>query len=263
MRTAECVKDDDLVDAVQELRPKVRTHHLVDLTARSRVQINVALRGQAATFGDQLAPQVGRHDDDGVPEIDRSSLPIGQPPVVKKLQQDVQHIDMRLLHFVEQHHGVRPPADRFRQLARFVVADIPGRRADESRDGVFLQVLRHVDPDQSPFVIEEELGESTRQLGLSDAGRTQEDEAAERAVRVLQTGPRAPNRIRHRANGVVLTDHPLAQAFFHPDQLLDFPFHQLTDGDVRPLADDRCDIFLVDLFLQHPWRLSVAWVVAT
>ena len=75
-----------------------------------------------------------------------------------------------------------PPPHRLGELAGLVVADVAGRRADQPRDRVLLLVLGHVDADHRVLVVEQELGQRPRQLGLADAGRAQEDEAAERAA---------------------------------------------------------------------------------
>ena len=53
-------------------------------------------------------------------------------------------------------------------------------------------------PDHRPLVVEQELGERARQLGLADAGRAEEDEAADRPVRILEPGARAAHRVRDR-----------------------------------------------------------------
>ena len=37
------------------------------------------------------------------------ALVVGQAAVVEELQQDVEHLGVRLLHLVEQHHGVGAP----------------------------------------------------------------------------------------------------------------------------------------------------------
>ena len=123
-------------------------------------------------------------------------LAVGQPPVVEQLQQDVQHLGVRLLDLVEQHDGVGTAPDRFGQLAGLVVADISGRRADHPRHRVLLLVLGHVDPHHRLLVVEQELGQRARQLGLADAGRPEEQEAAERPVRILQPGARAADGVR-------------------------------------------------------------------
>ena len=68
---------------------------------------------------------------DGVPEVDRAAVAVGQPPVVEDLQQDVEDLGVRLLDLVEQDHGVRAPPHGFRQLAALLVADVAGRCADE------------------------------------------------------------------------------------------------------------------------------------
>ena len=58
-----------------------------------------------------------------------------------------------------------------------------------------------------------------------------------------------------RDDRLVLADDALVQPLFHVNQLLDFAFHQPADRDVRPLADDLGDVFLVDFLLQHPLAL--------
>ena len=93
---------------------------------------------------------------------------------------------MGLLDLVEEDHRVRAPSDRFGQLAALLVADVPGRRADEPRDRVLLHVLAHVEADQRALVVEHELGERAGELGLADPRWAEEDEGADRTVRILQ-----------------------------------------------------------------------------
>ena len=164
-------KNDDVVDAVEELGPERAPqlrHHLV-----ARAQVGPVL--------EELAADVGRHDDDGVAEVDRAPLTVGEAAVVEQLQQHVEHVGVRLLDLVEQDDRVGPAAHRLGELAALVVADVAGRRADQARHRVLLHVLGHVDADHVRLVVEQEVGERARQLGLADAGRAQEEERADRA----------------------------------------------------------------------------------
>ena len=79
----------------------------------------------------------------------------------------------------------------------------------------------------------------------------EEQEAAERAVRVLQAGARGADGVGHGRDRLVLADDPLAQALLHLDQLLDLALEQLADRHAGPLADDLGDVLLVDLFLDQ------------
>ena len=172
-----------------------------------------------------------------------------------------------------------PPAHGFGQLAAFLVADVAGRRADQPRDRVPLLVLRHVEPDHRALVVEHELGQRPRQLGLADAGRAEEDERADRTVRVLQAGARPAQSVRDRLDRLVLADHALVQPLLHVDQLLGLALEQPVDRDAGPARDDGGDVVLVDLLLHHrvlelravallrarvsscgssPWRISAA-----
>ena len=139
-------------------------------------------------------------------------LPVGQPPVVEHLQQHVEHIGMRLLDLVEQHHLIGPAPHRFGQHAALLIADIARRRADQPRDRVLLHELAHVDAHHRVVVVEQEVGQRLGQLGLADAGGPEEQEAAQRPVRVLQAGARTAHRLGHRVDRLVLADHPLARS---------------------------------------------------
>ena len=68
-------------------------------------------------------------------------------------------------------------------------------------------------------------------------------------------GARAADGVRDGDDRLVLADDALVQPLFHVNQLLNFAFHQPADRDVRPLADDFGDVFLVDFLLQHPLAL--------
>ena len=41
---------------------------------------------------DQLASEIGGHDQNGVAEVDRTALAVSQPAVVEDLQEDVEHV---------------------------------------------------------------------------------------------------------------------------------------------------------------------------
>ena len=85
---------------------------------------------------------------------------------------------MRLVHLVEQHHGLRALFQALRQLTALVVADVPRGSADQLGNLVLLLELGHVQPDEGLFaaVLVEVLGDLLCQLGLADARRAEEEE---------------------------------------------------------------------------------------
>ena len=146
-------------------------------------------------------------------------MSVGQASVVEHLQEHIEHVVMGLLDLVEQDHAVGPAMDRFGQDAAFLIADVARRRADHAGDRVLLHELAHVDPHEGRLVVEEKLGQGFAQLGLAHAGRTEEEERADRPVGVAQPGPAAANRVGHRAYRVGLTDDAGVQPLLHLHQL--------------------------------------------
>ena len=78
-------------------------------------------------------------------------------------------------------------------------------------------------------------------------GRAEEDERARRALRVLEAGTRAPDRLRDGLERVVLADDPLVQLVLHAQELGRLLLGELVDGDARPEREHLGDGLLVDL----------------
>src|SRR4051812_43824775 len=118
---------------------------------------------------------------------------------------------MRLLDLVEQDDAVRPATHGLGELPAFLVADVARRRADETSDGMLLHVLAHVDAHHRVLVIEQEFGERPGRFGLADAGRAEEDEAADRLVGILEARAAATYGVRDGDDGLALADYALGQ----------------------------------------------------
>ena len=102
----ERVEDDRLVDPVEELGEEGGLEDVLDLAA------DPLLVAGAGQVGDDLAAEVGGHDDDRVAEVDGPALAVGQPAVVEDLEQDVEDVAVGLLDLVEEDDRIRPAADR-------------------------------------------------------------------------------------------------------------------------------------------------------
>src|SRR4030095_13029893 len=96
--------------------------------------------------------------------------------VIHDLQEDVEHIRMRLLYLVKQHDRERTTADSFRELATFFIAHISRRRTDQARDGMLLAILRHINPDHRVLIIEQEFRERTGEFRFANSSRAKKDE---------------------------------------------------------------------------------------
>ena len=194
---SQLVEDDDVVDAVEELRAEVLLQLVVDLLLHPLVVVVATALGeaQADRLRDVGRTEVRREDQHGVLEVDRASLAVGEPAVLEDLQQAVVDLLVRLLDLVEQHDRERLAPHLLGELAALLVADVPRRGTEQPRGGEAVVELAHVDLDERVVVTEQEVGQRLRQLGLTDAGRAGEDERARRPLGILQAGTGTPDRL--------------------------------------------------------------------
>jgi len=108
--------------------------------------------------------------------------------VLEDLEQDVEEVRVRLLDFVQEDHRIRIPLHFFGQLTAFFVPHVPGRRPNQLAHRVLLHVFRHVEANERVVAAEQEVRQRAGEFRLTDARRTEEDEAAHRPARVLQPG---------------------------------------------------------------------------
>ncbi len=236
----ERTEHEDLIQTVEKLRPESAAQLALHVLAR--VRGDLAVRADAVE--QVLAAEVRREDDDRVLEVHRAALAVRDAAVVEDLQQDVEHIRVRLFDLIEQHDGVRLAAHGLGELAALVVADVSGRRADETRDGEFLHVLGHVDAHHAALIVKQALGQCLGQFRLADTRRAKEQERADRAVRVADAGTRALDGLADLLHGLVLADQAAVQHFVEVQQLLALALHELCHRDAGPLGDDAGDLLL-------------------
>src|SRR5258707_10546625 len=140
--------------------------------------------------------------------------------VLENLEEDIEDVWMGLLDLVEEHDAVVLAADRLGQLAALVEPDIAGRRPDEARHIVALHELAHVDLDERVLAAEHELGERLGKLGLADARWAEEDERADRSLRILEARASAADGLRDDLDRLLLADDPVVQGVFHVEEVL-------------------------------------------
>ncbi len=134
-----------------------------------------------------LSPGVGGHDQNHVAEVGLAPVVVGQGPVIHHLQQQVEDFRVGLFDFIEQQYAMRLLGDRLGEQTALVETDIARRRTDQTRYGVTLHILGHVETHQLDT---HGLGQLTRRLGLAHTCRPGEQERTDRLVRRLEAGAR-------------------------------------------------------------------------
>ena len=216
------------------------------------------LRAARREFLNLCAAVVAGHHDDHIAEVDRAALAIGQTTIVKHLQQDVEHVRVRLLDFIKQHHAVGPPPHRFGQLPALVVSDVTRRRANQPRHGVLLAILAHVDANHRLFGVKQKLGERLARLGLAHARGPKKQEAANGLVGVRKPRAGASHRVADGLQRVRLTNHAPGKLVFHARQLVALALDQSRDRNARPACHNFRNRLCIDLFLYQRVTLALA-----
>ncbi len=146
--SAERAEHQPLVDAVPQLG-RQRPPRLGERRRRAALVRRVRAEAHPGPRPSEgLGPEVGGEHHHRAREVDLAALAVGEPALLEQLEEQHQHVAVRLLHLVQQHHRARPSADRLGELAAVLVADVPRRRADEAGGGVRLGQLAHVEPDE-------------------------------------------------------------------------------------------------------------------
>ncbi|MPN00267.1 hypothetical protein SDC9_147461 [bioreactor metagenome] len=145
---------------------------------------------------------------------------------------------MSLFDLVEEHHRVGLAAYRLGELSALLVADIAGRSADQSGYRELFHVFAHVNAHDVVFVVKQRLGQGFGKLGFAYAGRTQKQEGADGAVRVLDARAGAQDGFGDLGHRFVLPDDTLVQDIFEMQKFLAFPLHELGNRNPGPAADD-------------------------
>ncbi len=202
----------DVINTVQEFRTEEVHQHLLNLFSVHR-----ALR-----FHNLVAAKVTGHDNQGILEVNDTAFTIGQTTIVQNLQQYVKDICMCLFDFIQQDYAVRMTTHSLGQLTAFIIADVSGRRTDQTRYGMLLHVFAHIDTYHVAFIIKEYLSQGFSQLGLADTGRTKEDKGTNRTIRILDTGTRTDNSLADSLDSFILTDNMLVQDFLQVNKFSTF-----------------------------------------
>ena len=175
------------------------------------------------------------------------ALRVGKNAVIKNLQQHIENVRVRLFNFIKKNNAVRLSSDLLGQLAALLIADISRRRADKTRGAVLFHEFGHIEADNSVFITEHCSAERLAKLCFANAGRSEENERAERPFRVLQSAPAAPYCSCNGGNSLILTDDALVEYRLHFKQALAFLPRKLGYGDTCPARHNLCNFIRGDL----------------
>ena len=246
---AEGVEDDEIIETVDEFGFEDPFGLAEDFVFHDIISLIVFVGGgeaHHAGFFDEFRADVGSHDDDGVAEVDFPGERIGNFSFFENLQEEVHDIGVGLFDFVEKNHAVGATPNRFTELAAFFVADVAGRRTDQTASGKFLHVLGHIDLDEGIAIAEHELCKGLSEKGFADACWAEEDERADGASGIFEIGTGTAQGLANGDDRFVLPDHLATQLAFHGEEFLGLGLFHAVEGDAGPFGDDVHDIVIGD-----------------
>src|SRR3989344_524078 len=124
------MEDDDLINAVLKLGPKVPVQNAQDPFAHFFFRnffIFFCFGKSEAAGANHFCTEVGSHDHDSVLEIDCATFGIRKLAVIQYLKHDIENFWMSFFDFIKENHAVWSSADDLRKLAAFFIADIAWR----------------------------------------------------------------------------------------------------------------------------------------
>ena len=124
------------------------------------------------SFQQVLRSDIGGKDKDCILKVHGPALGIRNTSVIQDLEQNVEYIRVGLLHLIKQHHAVWLAPHCLCQLSALVVSHISRRRTNQTRHGVLLHVLTHIDTHHVGLIIKQCLCQGLCQLRLTYAGRS-------------------------------------------------------------------------------------------
>ena len=99
---------------------------------------------------------------------------------------------------------------------------------------MFFHVFTHVNPNESLFRAEHSLRKCLGEFGLSDTGRSEEKERTDRAVRVFEADPSAPDSAGYRTHCLILPNDTLVKHRLQLLQALILLLGQFLNRDSGP-----------------------------
>src|SRR5712692_10120234 len=108
---------------------------------------------------------------------------------------------------------------------------------------MLLHKLRHVEAYQRLLRTKQKLRQAPGDFRLADAGRPEEEEAAHRTQRRLETRAAESNGAGQRGDGLVLADDAFVEFRLDAQKFLLFVFLDGSDADSGPARDDFFNVF--------------------
>lgn len=194
-----------------------------------------------------LVAEVGRQEEDDIFAVNQAAFTVCHFALIERLVEQVEHIRVRFFHFIEQYYRVGFLANRFGQYAAFTVANVARRGANQSRDGMFLLELGHIDGGQVLATAVEQLCQLQDGFSFTHAAGASQQERAQRASRTAQVGACGQQVFVQAGNRQVLAFDGVAEPFWQVGDDRHFILRQAVKRHAGPFGNHRRNLFFIDV----------------
>jgi len=234
------LEHDDLIQTVQKLRTEMSTEISHNLLLCFRFDISFLVD----TVKKIRRTNVGSHDQNGILEVNSTSLRICDTSIIQYLQKHIEYIRVSLLDLIEKNNTVRFSSNSLCQLTAFLISDISWRRSDQTGHGIFLHVLTHIDTYHILLIIKQCGSQSFGKLCFTNTGWSKEQEGTDGLGRIFDSCFGTEDRICYKSYTFILSYYTFMKLIFKTEKFGSLTFRQLGYRNTGPSGNDTGDLII-------------------
>ena len=158
---------------------------------------------------------------------------------------------MCLFYLIKKNNRVWFSSDGFGKLTALFISYVSWRRSNQTRYGIFLHILTHINTNHVLFVIKQACGKCFRKFCLTYTSRSEEHKGTDWLCRIFNSCFRTDNGFSNLFHTFILTDNSFMEFLIKIQCLISLTLGKFCYRNTRPAADDRCDFIIGYRFVNH------------
>ncbi len=224
----------DSIEPVAEFRAECALYRFV----QSRYAYGLIAKADER-FADVPRTCVACHNEYDIAEVRLAALVVGKRCIIHDLEKNIVDVGMGFFDFIKKHDCIRCLADCIGQQAAFFIADISGRRPDQTAHSMLFLIFAHVEAMQGNRKM---LGELARKLCFSDTRRADKKEIRDWLVWRAESCSGTFDCSDNGFYSLILAEHFKLERRFEGRELVFFGRSDGALGDSSDFCDHNFDV---------------------